>query len=208
MVALGLSKFESLLEYQVLIMTLAKQRFLSFEDYFAYDDGTGRLYELFNGELIEMPPESGENVEIANRLFLQFALLLGTDRVRGQGLELEVRGEPKNRYPDLTIIRPEQIQQLKQRNTIRLLIAPPLLVVEVVSPGELQRERDYTAKRQQYQDLAIPEYWIIDPEPQIIIVLELQDLIYREIGVFRGKELIISPGFPDLKLIAEQVFGG
>lgn len=33
-----------------------------------------------------MPPESGENVQIANRLFLQFALLLGTDRVRGHGL--------------------------------------------------------------------------------------------------------------------------
>jgi len=37
---------------------------------------------------------------------------------RGHGLELEVRGEPKNRYPDLTIIREEHIQLLSQRNTI------------------------------------------------------------------------------------------
>jgi hypothetical protein len=71
---------------------------------------------------------------------------------RGHGLELEVRGEPKNRYPDLTIIREEHIQLLSQRNTILLSMLPPLLVIEVVSPGEIQRERDYIAKRIQYQD--------------------------------------------------------
>ncbi|WP_432811627.1 Uma2 family endonuclease [Pantanalinema sp. GBBB05] len=37
-------------------------------------------------------------------------------------------------------------------------MAPPLLVIEVVSSGELQRDRDYIAKRSQYQDLGIPEY--------------------------------------------------
>jgi Uma2 family endonuclease len=36
------------------------------------DDSSDKCYELFNGELIEMPPESGLNVQIANRLFLTF----------------------------------------------------------------------------------------------------------------------------------------
>jgi Uma2 family endonuclease len=111
-------------------MTIAKQRFLSFEEYLSYDDGTDNLYELFNGELIAVPPESGKNVQIANRLFLQFSIVLGTDRVRGHGLELEVRGEPRNRYPDLTIIREEHIPQLALRNTIRQTMAPPDLVVK------------------------------------------------------------------------------
>ncbi len=145
-------------------MVQTKPKFLSFEEYLSYNDGTEHLYELLNGELIEVPPESGEHVQIANRLFLVFALLLGTDRVRGHGLELEVRGEPRNRYPDLTILRAEHIEQLKPRNTIRLSMAPPLLVIEIVSPGELQRDRDYVAKRMQYQDHAIPEYWIVDPQ--------------------------------------------
>ena len=108
-----------------------------------------------------MPPESGFNVEIANFLLLKFALLVGYRRVRGHGLELEVRGEPKNRYPDLTIIGAEHIQQLSKRNIICLSMAPPLLVVEVVSPGEIQRDRDYIAKRLQYQDCGIPEYRIV-----------------------------------------------
>lgn len=81
-------------------------------------------------------------------LFLQFALIVSHLRVRTQGLELEVRGEPRNRYPDLTIIQEEHIQQLRRRNTIRLAMEAPLLVIEAVSPGEENRGRDYTDKRE------------------------------------------------------------
>lgn len=187
-------------------MLQAKPRFQSFDEYLSYHDASEKLYELFNGQLIEMPPESGLNIEIATFLLIKFAAIVGYRRVRGQGLELEVRGEPRNRYPDLTIIRPEHIEQLSQRNTIRLSMLPPLLVIEVVSPGELQRDRDYVAKRIQYQDLAVPEYWIVDPQTQTILVLEITDNGYTEIGVFAGDNLIISPQFRQLNLTASQVF--
>jgi Uma2 family endonuclease len=187
-------------------MLQVKHQFQSFEEYLSYDDGTEKLYELFNGELIEMPPESGINVQIATFLLIQFVSLLGYKRVRGHGLELEVRGEPRNRYPDLTIIREEHIQQLANRNTIRLSMLPPLLVVEVVSPGELQRDRDFIAKRLQYQDCGIPEYWIIDPQTQSILVLELINETYTEIGIFSGDDLVLSPQFNSLNLKVLQIF--
>ncbi|MFN7851057.1 Uma2 family endonuclease [Anabaena sp. AL09] len=187
-------------------MLQVKHQFQSFEEYLSYDDGTEKLYELFNGELIEMPPESGINVQIATFLLIQFVSLLGYKRVRGHGLELEVRGEPRNRYPDLTIIREEHIQQLANRNTIRLSMLPPLLVVEVVSPGELQRDRDFIAKRLQYQDCGILEYWIIDPQTKSILVLELINEIYHEIGIFSGDDLVLSPQFNSLNLKVLQIF--
>jgi Uma2 family endonuclease len=187
-------------------MIQVKPRFQSFEEYLAYDDGTDKLYELFNGELIEVPPESGKNVQIATFLLFQFALLLGTNRVRGHGLELEVNGEPRNRYPDLTILREEHIAQLAKRNTVRLTMSPPLLVIEVVSPGELQRSRDYIAKRAQYQDCGIPEYWIIDPNTQTVLILELLDGNYQEVGSFSGREQLLSPQFAQLNITAAQIF--
>ena len=187
-------------------MLVVKPRFTTFEEYLQYDDNSEKLYELFNGELIEVPPESGLNFQIANRIFFVFALMLGTDRVRGHGLELEVRGEPKNRYPDLTIIREEHIQLLSKRNTIRLQMAPPLLVIEVVSPGEIQRERDYIAKRMQYQDSGIPEYWIVDPQTKAILVLELRGNTYIEVGNFSNDDLLPSPGFGALNLKVSEVF--
>jgi Uma2 family endonuclease len=195
-------------------MTQAKQRFLSFDEYLSYDDGTENLYELFNGELIEVPPESGFNVEIATFLLIQFAAIIGHQRVRGHGLELEVKGEPKNRYPDFTIIQEAHIQLLKQRNTIRLSMAPPLLVVEVVSPGDLQHdlpeatldERDYIAKRMQYQDREIPEYWIIDPQLETVLVLVLAGDRYTEAGTFRDNDAIQSPQFGTLTFTPAQLF--
>jgi len=186
-------------------MLTIKPRFETFEEYLGYNDNSEKFYELFNGELIEMPPESGFNVEIANFLFLEFALLVGYRRVRGQGLELEVRGEPKNRYPDLTIIQEEHIQQLSKRNTIRLNMTPPLLVIEIVSRGEIQKDRDYIAKRMQYQDCGIPEYWIVDPQTQTILVLELVDNNYITVGNFSQDDLVRSPQFTQLTLKVSDI---
>jgi Uma2 family endonuclease len=185
-------------------LTIVKNsRFESFEEYLAYEDNSDRLYELFNGELVEVPPESGFNIGIANFLFACFLPIFGHLRVWGNGLELEVEGEPRNRYPDLTIIKEEHIQQLRSRNTIRLSMLPPDLVVEVVSPGDLQRDRDYIAKRSQYQSRNIPVYWIIDPQVQEILVLTLTPTGYQE-QVYRGIDRL---QFQDitLNLTAEEI---
>ncbi len=179
-------------------MVQTKIRFFSFEEYLAYEDESDKLYELFNGELIELAPESGKNIGIAGFLFLTFAAIVDHLQVRGHGLELEVRGEPRNRYPDLTIIREEHIDLIAKRNTIRLTMPPPLLVIEVVSPGSLQRDRDYIAKRTQYEDAGIGEYWIVDPTLGRVTVLAMQDGVYVESGVFEGTQTIESPSFPNL----------
>jgi Uma2 family endonuclease len=189
-------------------MVQLKQRFLSFEEYLSYDDGTDNLYELFNGELIEVPPESGFNVEIATYLLLQFARLVGHQRVRGHGLELEVRGEPRNRFPDLTVIREEHVALLKRRNTIRLTMPPPLLVVEIVSPGEVQRNRDYVAKRMQYQDLGIPEYWIVNPQDETVLVLEWLEGRYGEGRLLKSTDRIESAQLGSLNIATASIFAG
>jgi len=187
-------------------MVQLKPRFHSFEEYLAYDDGSDKLYELFNGELIEVPPESGFNVELATYVLLQLAPLVGYQRVRGHGLELEVRGEPRNRFPDLTVIREDHIALLKRRNTIRLTMPPPLLVVEIVSPGELQRNRDYVAKRTQYENLSIPEYWIIDPQEQTVAVFTLQGDRYLEAKILTDRDRLSSPQLPTLDLAIADLF--
>ncbi|MEL6470495.1 MAG: Uma2 family endonuclease [Cyanobacteria bacterium J06623_4] len=183
----------------------AQLKFLSFEEYLAYDDGTDNLYELFNGGLIGLAPESGENVKIAASLYAAFLAIVGLERVKYHGLEVEVSGEPKNRYPDLTILREEHDALLRTRNTVRLHMPPPLLVIEVVSPGSLQRDRDYVAKRRQYEDIGVGEYWIVDPSLQQVTVLKLEEAVYEEIGVFTDTQTIVSPTFPKLRLTAKSV---
>ena len=183
---------------------------LTFEEYLDYDDGTENRYELVDGELVALPPESGRNARIAKCLFL---MLVTSGLVSGElvdyNCELQVPvlqpGQAANRYPDLVILRKEHIELTDKRLTITLTMPPPDLVVEVVSPGKANRDRDYTAKREQYAARGIPEYWIADPDDQVVIVLQLKAGAYVEVGRFQGSERIISPGFPALELTAEQV---
>lgn len=186
-------------------MTQAKPWFFNFEDYLAYDDGSDNLYELFNGELVPVPPESGRNSEIINLLFAQLLPIVGFRLIRSRGLEIEVRGEPKNRFPDLTVLQPEHAELLQQRDTIRLSMPPPKVVIEVVSPGNLQRDRDYIAKRHQYEDRGIPEYWIVDPIKEQILLLQLVGGTY-EGQVYQGEITLQSRMVPDIKISANQVF--
>ncbi len=190
-------------------MTSSTRPKITFEQYLDYDDGTDNRYQWVDGALVEMPPESGENDEIARALGYQYLTkLAGFFLVRTHNCEIEVPvlrpGLPRNRYPDLVILRPEHRQLAKQRLTIRLEMPEPVLVVEVVSPGQASAERDYQDKRAQYQARGIPEYWLIDPERRIVIVLTLVDEVYQE-RVFRGQEQIMSRAFPTLALTAEQV---
>lgn len=195
-------------------MTQAKAKFTSFEDYLSYSDETpmeGR-YELIDGELVELPPESEPNNWIADNL--QF--LLATTQVVSRRLikthqcELQVPVlQPKdaaNRYPDLLILRPEHLNLLKRRLTITLDMPPPRLVAEVVSPGKTNRDRDYIHKRAQYAAIGVPEYWLLDPVAQTVMVLALEGAAYREVGVFGKAEGIASIEFPELELTVEQIF--
>lgn len=76
----------------------------------------------------------------------------------------------------------------------------------MVSPGKTNRDRDYIHKRAQYAALGVPEYWLIDPQSQTIMVLELYEDGYREVGAFQGSDLITCPSFPHLAFTAEQLF--
>ncbi len=187
---------------------------LTFEEYLTYEDDTDNRYELIDGELITLPPESGPNNFIANYLLFTLAssgfvpLML----IRTHMCEIQVpilrEGDSANRYPDLVILRPEHILLTASRLTITLDMPPPQLVVEVVSPGRVGRDRDYISKRDQYAARNIPEYWIVDPQEQMVAVLRLESGEYVEVGMFQGEQTLVSPTFPQLNLTAGQVLGG
>ena len=39
---------------------------------------------------------------------------------------------------------------------------PPTIIIELVSKGKINQERDYVAKRAEYREIGVKEYWIID----------------------------------------------
>ncbi|XZN96521.1 MAG: Uma2 family endonuclease [Microcoleus sp.] len=195
-------------------MVQAQSKKLTFDEYLNYSDNTDNRYELIDGELIALPPESEPNNFIANYLFFYLASsgLVPLRLIKIHNCEVQVAvlrsGDAANRYPDLIILEPEHIPLTANRLTITFDMLPPRLVVEVVSPGRVGSDRDYERKRAQYAARGIAEYWVIDPIEQVVTVLRLLDGQYVEVGVFRDGEAIVSPMFPQLSLTVQQILSG
>jgi len=187
-------------------MTITSQK-MTLEEYLNYDDGTDTHYELVNGELVVMPPESDLNQRIAIFLLIYFSQQgIPAYRLR-VGTEMVVSGSrATTRLPDLMVLSEELATALEgaSRSTITLDMPPPELVVEVVSPGKKDIDRDYRYKRSEYAARGIAEYWIVDPIEERVTVLEWVEGLYEE-RVFQGNERIVSLLLPDLDLTCERV---
>ena len=75
---------------------------------------------------------------------------------------------------------------------------PPSLVIEVVSPGEVARRRDYVVKREEYLAYGIREYWIVDRLTRAVTVLTREDDAWVEHVFDRDDQPAASrilPGF-------------
>lgn len=181
-------------------MAIASQS-MSLEDYLQYDDGTDTRYELEDGELLRMPPESDLNRRIATFLLIYFAQNGIPSSRLTMKTELAVSGARATvRVPDLMVLSEELAQALEgaSRSTVTLDMPPPQLVVEVVSPGKENEDRDYRYKRSQYEARGIAEYWIIDPGRQQVTVLHWVEGLYEE-EVFTGDGAIASPLLSEFK---------
>ncbi|MBO1348293.1 MAG: Uma2 family endonuclease [Hormoscilla sp. GUM202] len=184
---------------------------MSLEDFLNYDDGTDARYELEDGRLLFMPSESDINQRIATFLLVYF-LQLGISFYRLRiGIEVAVSGRRSSvRLPDLMVLTEELAQALEgaSRSIVMLDMPPPQLVVEVVSPGRENADRDYRYKRSQYEARGIAEYWIVDPIQKQITVLTLVSGLYEE-AVFAGDDAIASVLLSELSqespLTAKQV---
>lgn len=196
-------------------MTYALTRYKSYQEYL--DDESlspDRNYRLLStGELIEVTTEDDLNMRIALRLLLLIARLengLYAERIR-EKKEMQVPpvgDKCVNRVPDLMVMQPEHLEIARQ--AILLEMVPPLFVAEVVSPGSENSEnylRDYVWKRQQYEELGIPEYWIIDPHREQVTVLVLVDETY-ESKIYSVSEQFVSKIFPTLEVSARALLKG
>jgi Uma2 family endonuclease len=188
------------------VMTTTTHRRMTLEEYLNYDDGSETRHALINGELVEVPSESDLNNAIA--IFLLFAIgQFINPKLFRRGTEIVVNSyRITTRIPDLMVLTEELAEALSgaARSVVMPDMPPPALVIEIVSPGTINEERDYRYKRSEYAARGIAEYWIVDPQQQQITILTLVAGLY-ESAVFRGSDRLISPTLQSLDLTVTQV---
>ena len=183
---------------------------MTLDEFLRYDDGTEVRYELVDGVLVEMGAESTINTLIAGYVFATFLQMgLPTYRIGFKQWLAVPRGAATARDPDLIVHSEASFSAIEGRPEaiLKLEDPSPMLVVEVVSPGQVETpnyNRDYVEKRSEYAAKGIPEYWLIDPSRQVVLILVLQEDTYRE-QRFQGTQIVVSPSFPLLDVTAEQL---
>ena len=193
------------------------KQILSFEQFVKQlPDEEGR-YELVNGEIVRiLPIRLHETIaeflsdafkDEVKRLKLNY-WVSGRIVVR----TLTPNGKEQGRNPDVSVV--DKTVWDSAPFAYSALTEPPQLVVEVVSTNW---EDDYIDKLDEYQQLGISEYWIVDylalgsrnylgnpKEPTVFVYLLDENGVYQ-MTAYRGSDRIISRTFPELALTAEQV---
>lgn len=80
----------------------------------------------------------------------------------------------------------------------------PDLVVEVLSPGD--PERDRIVKRDLYERSGVPEFWVADPATRSVEVFRLEEGRYRPAGWFTPGTRLVSPSFPGWCVAVDDLF--
>jgi len=169
-------------------------------EYLALD--TNHLVELSEGflEVLPMPTIFHQLiVEFLHTSLKAFVKAHFSGTVLFAPLPVRLWAE-KLREPDVVYLRPGRFRDVHGQPD------GADLVMEVVSVGTENRERDLELKRWEYARAGINEYWIVDPQEQRIIVLTLDGRTYREHGVFGPGQTATSVLLPGFALAVAAVF--
>ncbi|MBM3883298.1 MAG: Uma2 family endonuclease [Verrucomicrobia bacterium] len=155
---------------------------------------TNRPCELWDGELVMAPAPFFPHQKIALRLWRKLDDWV-SERDLGEALASPidmVLSPHRAVQPEVAFVAKANLGIL--RNAMR---GPADLVAEVISPGG--RQRDRIDKKDLYEQYAVKEYWIVDPEAHTVEVLALgADKQYRLAGRWGAGETAQSrllPGF-------------
>lgn len=137
------------------------------------DDGF--IYELINGELMRRsspnPPHQAAVIAFSTQLQL---FVTGKKLGRAFTAPLDVfLGDLNGIQPDIFFVSKDREFIIDNQNGI---MGAPDLIVEVISPGYVRRDR--VEKKEVYEQFAVREYWIIDPDHRTVEIFVMQNNAY------------------------------
>lgn len=139
-------------------------------------DPHGHRYEVSpEGVLSVVPPPDVEHATVASRLLVWLvAAGFPVERVlQAVGIRIPRGGGVGGRVPDLTVW-----SQAPDGAMVWTPVTGLLLVVEIVSPGS--EAIDQVIKRDEYQAVGIPHYWLVDRDAgQTVTMFRLTDGKYQ-----------------------------
>ena len=193
---------------------------LSFDEFVDwYPENAIDKYELHNGAIVKMPLGTGEHSSVIGFLIIKLGVQIHRYElpfaIPGDCLLKPIHDE-SGYQPDIIVLDKAQLAEEPrwQKESIITKGNSVGLVIEVVSTNW---QDDYLRKVGEYEQMGIPEYWIVDylglggrrfignPKQPTLSVYQLVDGEYQ-VTLFTGNSRIESLAFPELQLSAAEIF--
>jgi Uma2 family endonuclease len=166
---------------------------LTYEDY-ASIPADGKIYQILDGEVFVTPAPSPFHQRASKRL----------ERQLERYFEDAGRAEVFNSPIDL-ILSPHDIAQpdlavVTDRWSVvrRGIEAPPLLVVEVLSPSTERLDRGTKGNR--YAAFGVAHYWLLDADTHRLECFKLVEGVYELVVSADGDTTLLHPDFESLAI--------
>ena len=201
-------------------MTQAIPKIVTFDEFIAwYPENSEHRYELHNGVIFEMPKPTGEHSELGGFLSLEIGLQCRNNQLPyfiPKECVVKAFGDESGYEPDIIVLDRQAVinEPRWSKESIITMGSSVRLIVEIVSTNWRD---DYLTKAKDYEEIGIPEYWIVDylalggrrfisnPKQPTFSVYQLIDGEYQ-VSQFCGNNPIQSGAFPNFNLTAERIF--
>ncbi|MDQ6420603.1 Uma2 family endonuclease [Paenibacillus sp. LHD-117] len=165
---------------------IGDEKKLTYDDYASLDDGL--RYELVDGrlELMSPGPASLHQLVSSEMQRTMFDSCHSSYIVLSAPIDL-ILSEYEVRQPDLLMIHRSRMDIIRKRG----IVGAPDLVVEILSPTTLRRDK--RDKLKTYARFGITEYWIVEPTLGTLEQHVLDGERYELYNTYQGEEPVGSP---------------
>lgn len=167
----------------------------------------GKRYEIIDGDL-SMARQPDWHHQFACVRLARF--LDEWNEQTGTGIVNAAPGiifaDDDNVVPDVVwISRERRVNALKEDGKLH---AAPELVVEVLSPGEPNADRDRETKRKLYSRRGVQEYWVVDWQLRQVEIYRREQAALVLIATLFAQDTLESPLLPGFRCQVQRLFEG
>lgn len=177
---------------------------LTYDDFVLFPDD-GKRHELIDGEHYVTPSPNTKHQVVSGNLHLLIASWSETHPIgRVFYAPFDVV------FSDFDVVEPDLLYLSNERAaeviTPKHVRGSPEIVVEIGSPGT--RKRDETIKRRLYERSGVTEYWVVDPDVDIIRVYRRgTEGFSRAVELSReAGDVLTTPLLPGLDMPLARIF--
>lgn len=169
------------------------------------DDGGWKRYEIIDGELFVTLPPHIWHQSASGKIQIELELWSRQTQL-GQPIQT-----PGLIFSPNDAVIPDLVWISKDRLAVGLddaghLIVAPEIVVEILSEGETNEQRDKEVKLKLYSIYGVQEYWIVNWRLKTLDIYRRHDAQLQRVNTLLDGDILSSPLLPGLAIAIGDIF--